>query len=72
MKITYRTKYQAITAINKGFEFLVIRRFNSFYYAMLSDIAVAPVGSDSKEYEALLLVPMNTSCDITYRDMMSL
>lgn len=72
MKITYRTKWQAHTAIKQGFEFLLIRRANRIYYAQLSGIADAPIGASSKEYEAEFVSLMPTSADITYRDMMNL
>ena len=50
MKATYRAKFNALSAMNDGYSFITIKRYNETVMVWLSDIIDTPNGEKVEEY----------------------
>lgn len=77
MKATWRAKFNALSAMNDGHQFITIKRYNNTYIVYLSDILETRNGKKVPEYEETYKYQANTigilcGCkSMTFTDLMN-
>lgn len=71
MKATYRAKFNALCAMNDGYSFITIKRYNEEVSVWLDDIIDTPNGNKVVEYGKCICQSFKKQQGITYRELMN-
>ncbi len=71
MKATYRAKFNALRAMNDGYSFITIKRYNETVTVWIDDIINTPNGNKIDEYKELKRETSKNSYSLTYRELMN-
>ena len=71
MKSTYRAKFNALQAMNDGYSFIVIKRYNGFVSVWLDDIINTPNGEKVTEYSEPKFHLVSNTNYMTFMELMN-
>ena len=71
MKATYRAKLNALTAMQDGYSYIVIRRSHGTVAVWLDDILNTPNGETVQEYGEPKAYSMRDNAGMTFRELMN-
>lgn len=70
MKAIYRAKFNALSAMNDGYSFITIKRYNKTVCVWLDEIISTTNGQKVQEYGMFKCESLRSEC-LTYRQLMN-
>lgn len=71
MKATYRAKFNALQAMNNGYSFILIKRYNETVSVWLDDIIATPIGEKVMEYGTPKYNLVDSTHYMTFKELMN-